>query len=117
LTSLFDNAGDVSVSKEVTLVEFVEALSSKYSAAYLPCLRIVEKPEGSGGNKYVQDIVLNGYAVFKGTRLQDYITGKEARGLNWVTGEVKSGIIVVKIRTGRISRWRSSAQKQKSKQN
>jgi spore germination protein KC len=101
LTSLFDNVGDASVSKEITLVEFIEALGSEYSAAYLPCLKIVEKPEGSGGNDYVQDIVLNGYAVFKGTRLQDFITGKEARGLNWVTGDVKSGIIVVKDKDGK----------------
>ncbi len=96
LTSLFDNAEETSLSKEIKLIEFVEALNSKFSAAYLPCLRIVEKPEGSGGNDFVQDIVLDGYAVFKGTRLQDYITGKKARGLNWITGEVKSGVIEVK---------------------
>ncbi|NLT13711.1 MAG: Ger(x)C family spore germination protein [Clostridiales bacterium] len=101
LKSLVDNVGDMSLSKEITLVEFVEALGSKYSAAYLPCLKIVEKPEGSGGNDYVQDIVLGGYAIFKGTRLQDFITGKEARGLNWVTGDVKSGIIVVKDKDGK----------------
>jgi spore germination protein KC len=96
LRSLFDNAGDTSRSKEITLLEFVEALNSKYSAAYVPCLKIVEKPEGSGGSDYVQDTVLNGYAVFQGTQLKGYITGKEARGLNWVTGDVKSGIIEVK---------------------
>jgi spore germination protein KC len=96
LASLIENTGDLSVSKKITLIEFVEALNSEYSAAYIPCLRIIENSEASGDTDADTDIALNGYAVFKGTRLQGYITGKEARGLNWITGDAESGIIKVK---------------------
>ena len=90
-----------SVSRKITLIEFVEALDSKYAAAYLPCLRIIENAGPVGDNDSDKDIALNGYAVFKGTRLQGYITGKEARGLNWITDYVKSGIIIVKDKEGK----------------
>lgn len=117
LMSLFENAKNLSLSRSITLIEFVDALNSKYSAAVLPSLGIAEKPEGSEGNDFVRDVVLEGYAVFQGTRLKGYIAGKEARGLNWVTGDVKSGIIEVMTRTAKKSRSRLSAQKQKSKRN
>jgi spore germination protein KC len=101
LMSLFENAKNVSLSRRITLIEFFDALNSKYSAAILPSLRIEEKSEGSEGRDFVRDVVLDGYAVFQGTRLKGYITGREARGLNWVTGDVKSGIIEVKDRDGK----------------
>jgi spore germination protein KC len=101
LESLLENAEDMSVSKKITLIEFVEALDSKYSAAFIPCIRIIENSDSAGDTDSDKDIALNGYAVFKGTRLQGYIKNKEARGLNWITGDVKSGIIIVKDKEGK----------------
>lgn len=37
-----------------------------------------------------------GTAVFKGTRLVGWLNQTETRGYNWIMGEVKSGILVVK---------------------
>ncbi|MGI6037113.1 MAG: Ger(x)C family spore germination protein [Limnochordia bacterium] len=38
---------------------------------------------------------ITGAAVFKGDRLVGWLDQKETRGLNWVTGDVEGGIIVV----------------------
>ncbi len=38
----------------------------------------------------------SGAAVFKGDRLVGWLDRKEARGLNWVKGNIESGIIVIK---------------------
>jgi spore germination protein KC len=70
------------------------------SAAILPSLRIAEKKEGSEGSDFVRDVVLDGYAVFQG-HAERYITGKEARGLNWVKRGRQVGIIEVKDKDGK----------------
>ncbi|MDD2505661.1 MAG: Ger(x)C family spore germination protein [Bacilli bacterium] len=43
---------------------------------------------------------LDGYATFNGTKLLGYISDYTARGLNWLNGNVKTGVIVVKDSKG-----------------
>lgn len=98
MENLYSNVGALSESKEILLSEFIEKLNSKYSSAYVPCVYIAKNTkdmEAENGDKQ-NDIVLDGFAVFKGAKLVGYIKGKKARGLNWINGDVKSGIIDVK---------------------
>lgn len=94
LSSLYKNTGNLSVSKEILLSDFIEKLDSKYSSAYLPCIQIIKDKEGKS------HLSLDGFAVFKGKKLIDFITGKVARGLNWINGDVKSCMLVVKDQKG-----------------
>lgn len=96
IASLFDNAGKLSVSREILLSEFIERLNSKYSSAYLPCISLIKNTEEIGSHESEDHLSLDGFAIFKGKKLLDFITDKEARGLNWINGDVKSTIIVVK---------------------
>lgn len=95
LSNLYSNIKGLSESKEILISDFIETLSSKYSSAYLPCIQILEKGGRKSGGSDKKFMSLDGYAVLKGKSLSGFITGKEARGLNWIKGDIKSGIIVV----------------------
>lgn len=96
IAGLFNNTGKLSVSREILLSEFIEALNSKYSSAYLPCISLIKNTEALGSHAGKNHLSLDGFAVFKGKTLLDFITDKKARGLNWISGDIKSTIIVVK---------------------
>jgi len=97
MSNLYENVGGLSESKEIQLSEFIEKLNSKYSCAYIPYVYIFKKAESMeiGDIEKEIDIVLDGFAIFRGSKLVDFLKGKKARGLNWITGDVKSGIIDV----------------------
>lgn len=95
LSSLYENMGHLSISKEILLSEFLEKMDNKYFSAYLPCIQIINDKES---NKSL--LSLDGFAVFKENKLIDFITGKVARGLNWINGDVKTGLLVVKDQKG-----------------
>ncbi|MGE5598879.1 MAG: Ger(x)C family spore germination protein [Bacteroidota bacterium] len=71
----------------VTLQEFASRLMSRTAA---PVTGFLETRGEEG-----KEAVLTGTAVFKGDRLIGELDRKETRGLLWVLGEVKSGIIDV----------------------
>lgn len=100
MAGIYENAGEVGVSKEILLSEFIEILSSKYSSAYLPCISIVKNTEDMGSHQRKSHLSLDGFAVFKGKKLLDFIIDGEARGLNWINGDVESTLIVVKDKKG-----------------
>jgi spore germination protein KC len=101
IASLYENAQDVSISEKITLTEFIELLGSRYSAAYLPCFGITSNQSETKGGSDKKNIFLNGYAVFSGTRLKGYLTGKMARGFNWIHNNVHSCVVVVKDPKGK----------------
>jgi spore germination protein KC len=61
---------------------------------------VKESKEDLEGEMEEYNILLNGFAVFKGDKLVGYATDTTARGANWIRGKVKSGIIVVKDNDG-----------------
>lgn len=65
--------------------DFVLRLLSKTAAPVATQIRLNEKNE----------VQLDGTAVFKGEKLAGFIGKRETRGLLWVLGKVRSGIIVV----------------------
>lgn len=96
ISGIYENAGNVGVSKEILLSEFIEALSSKYSSAYLPYISIVKNTEYIGSHESDNHLSLDGFAIFKGKKLLDFISAEKARGLSWINGDIKSTLIVVK---------------------
>lgn len=83
-----ENAAASSQIKAVRLRDFSTRLMSKTIAPIAPFIEI----SGDGEEKVA---TISGTAVFKGDKLVGKLDKKEGRGLSWVLGEVKSGIINV----------------------
>lgn len=75
------------------LKDLLGSLGSKTGSAVVPGIEIRNKIE-NGTSKEV--VALDDTAIFKKDKLIGWFNHTETRGLLWVLGEVKSGIIVVK---------------------
>ena len=78
---------------KVNLHEFLKTLASKTSDPFLPGIETIKKQDEEKVKKVMK---LDGTAIFKNDELMGWFDGKETRGLLWVLGEVKSGIIIVR---------------------
>ena len=101
LETIFEDAGDMSVSSKVNLAELIEVLDNPYIAVYVPYMKLVDKIEKEGLDANKLDISLEGYAIFKDFKLIGFVEGKVARGINWVRNKVQSGVIIVKDPEGK----------------
>lgn len=99
LKSLLDNAGSNSISRNINLTEALIVFDNEYSDAYLPYIELKKNNESDSTNK--SEIILKGYAAFKGTDLVDFIPEGTARGINWITGKVITALIVAKDSSGK----------------
>lgn len=81
-------AAATSQTRAVRLRDLVTGLMSKTTASTVPFVKI-----SSDGDK--EAAIISGTAVFKGDRLVGSMDKHEGRGLLWVLGDVKSGIIEV----------------------
>jgi len=101
LEGLKSNEIGQSVSNTVDLIEAMYTLDHDYFSLYLPCIELhnfrLSNQQGKGEN---QDIVMPGFAVFRGDKLVGYLDGKMGRGLNWLRNQVKSGVIPVNSQEG-----------------
>ena len=95
IKSLVENSRYLSISGEVKLKDIVRTLDKSYISSHLPSLRLRESPDKE------DTIEMDGYAIFDGEKLAGYLTGKEARGFNWITDKVASGAILVKGKDGK----------------
>ncbi|AHF05813.1 Ger(x)C family spore germination protein [Desulfitobacterium metallireducens] len=75
------------------LKDLLSSLGSKTGSAVVPGIEIQKKNE-NGASKEV--VVLDNTAIFKKDKIIGWFDHTETRGLLWVLGEIKSGIIVVK---------------------
>lgn len=82
-------AAATSQSIAVKLRDFVDRLTSKTTAPIAPFIEISVE-----GDK--KSVAISGTAVFKKDKLAGKMDKIEGRGLLWVLGEVKSGIIEIK---------------------
>ena len=87
LRGLVENIKGMSLSKEVKLSNIISTLDNPYMEAYLPSISVL--------NRDKTYISLNGFAIFKGVQLIDFISDETARGLNWITGDISSGTVVL----------------------
>jgi spore germination protein KC len=79
----------------INLQDFVGRLLSKTTA---PVTTLIKTNESGGKRK----LTLSGTAVFKADRMVGKLDGRETRGLLWVLGKVKRGVIVVKAPGGKV---------------
>jgi len=88
------------ISGEVELLQFAKAADSNNVAAYIPCIKLVNKIQRDTDSSSIKDIELNGYALFKRVNNQfhflDIITDEDARAFNFVRNKIKSGVLVVR---------------------
>ncbi len=96
---------------EVLLGDFMELLELEGSEAYAPAIQIEKKmveekylsgaPKNPPGNKPVGEVIkIGGAAVFGGEKLACWFDEREARGLLWVKGRVRGGVIPVSCPSG-----------------
>lgn len=76
-----------SQTQDVKLLDFINVYSNKSSSAIAPMLKVVQ----DGSKKHIE---VSGTAVFKADKLIGTLDKSEGRGLMWVLGKVKSGVIV-----------------------
>lgn len=93
LEGLLSNVDNNSISSEIELSNLIHKFDNEFLAPYIPCLSL-----GKRNNTTISQfsIQLNGYGIFKNSKLIGYLMDKDARGLNWAIGKVKSGVILVK---------------------
>ncbi|MBP2654736.1 MAG: germination protein Ger(x)C [Firmicutes bacterium] len=77
---------------KVTLHDFAKTLASKTSAPFIPGIEVVE---GKKDGKPIKVVQIDNTAVFKQDKLIGWLNKKEARGMLWLLGKVKSGTVVV----------------------
>lgn len=98
LSNLEENLGLTSLASMVTLNEALTILDQTNLGVFIPYLEVAETMSAEEKDKY--DILLRGYAIFRGDKLLYFTSMKEARGINWMMDRVKSGIIIVKNKLG-----------------
>ncbi|HEY3426741.1 MAG TPA: Ger(x)C family spore germination protein, partial [Negativicutes bacterium] len=85
--------GEASQFKAVTIADFADRLMSKTTAPIAPLLSTV-----MNGNTKI--MYVSGLAVFKKDKMIGTLNQTETRGLLWVTGEVKKGLILINAPDG-----------------
>jgi hypothetical protein len=99
LDGLFKESEHLSTTRPVKTREVITKFDYGLSDVYVPAIHLL--PETGAGNESSKTpIVLDGFAVFKGTSLAGSIPGSAARGVNWVAGEVRSCMLEVKDSSG-----------------
>lgn len=108
IESLVTASGATSMAVTVNLHEFLKMLANKATDPFASRIEIIAeeetekkaakkpKPEESQQNGPRKRMRLTGAAVFKDDKLAGWLNRPETRGLNWILGKVKSGIIIVK---------------------
>lgn len=103
LSIMEDNAGNLSVSSKVTLTEAMFIFDKPKISTYLPYIDIVSTPLTNDVHSTSMgfNLKLEGYGIFKEDKLQEFVAGNRARGINWVRKKIQSGIIIVKAPDGK----------------
>lgn len=97
INNLVSDSGALSLSKEVKLYELIDVFESEYSSAYIPIIYLTNKNDiGITNDTNNIDMKLEGYAIFKENKMIDSLHNNNARGLNWATNNIDSGVILVK---------------------
>jgi spore germination protein KC len=93
ISRLVDEQADNSQSRDAELLDFIKAMQSSTTAFIAPIVR-VEKNEGE------DKLAIRGMAVFRDDRMVGELSEDETRGVLWVTGDVKSAVINIRIGGG-----------------
>lgn len=96
MSKLIDAQVFTSNSKVVILEEFINCLLSKTTSAVAPIISVTD-------NNNEKTLSINGLAVFKGDQMVGQLNPTETRGLLWVTGDVKTGVLDIPYKDGIVS--------------
>ncbi|MBP2631758.1 MAG: germination protein Ger(x)C [Firmicutes bacterium] len=77
---------------KVILHDYLKTIASKTSAPFIPGIEVIEEKKAEKPKKKLK---LEGTAVFKEDKLIGWLDKKETRGLLWILGQVKSGVLIV----------------------
>lgn len=77
---------------QVLMLDVLKNLVSKTSDSFIPGIELFEQKEATTVTKTFE---LHETAIFKDDKLVGWFNPEETRGLLWILGEVKSGIIVI----------------------
>lgn len=99
LSELLVNQKISSEAVDITLRDFSIATLSGTTAPVVPMIELYE-PEESKGKKSAR---LDGTAVFKNNKMVGELNRDETRGLLWVTGKVKIGVLNLETEWGEVS--------------
>lgn len=91
-----------STSRVPTVLEFCRELETDGLEPVLGAAEIVQRPIHQPEQGMLREIVIShsaqisGLGAFKGDRLVGWLNDRQSRGVLWVRGKVKSGIIVIR---------------------
>lgn len=91
ISKLIIAGGVTSKVVAIDLKNFLDMISSKTTSPFVTGIEVIEGNDGEMGLRLVDT------AVFKDYKLKGWLNGTETRGLLWILGKVKSGIIEVKV--------------------
>lgn len=94
MEQMLENYGASSKMQDYNIEDFNEDESSGITDPAIPAIRVVTTKQGD------QSLSMDGTAVFSNNKLAGFLDDTQTRGLLWVKGEVKSGIIRVAPREG-----------------
>lgn len=86
------------IADEIKIIDFVNLMESKWSSAYTPYVRLVDRTKRE--KEETKDIKLEGMAYFQKADLGGYLREDLGRGFNFLRGRVRSGALVVKDTAG-----------------
>ncbi len=91
-----------SSSRIPTVLEFCRELETEGLEPVLGAAEIVQRPTEQPEQGMLREIVIShsarisGLGAFKGDRLVGWLNDRQSRGVLWVRGKVKSGIVVIR---------------------
>lgn len=103
LHALLEETTRTAKASEVKLLEYAIVQERAWEDFYIPTLQKYANPleESSGDEKEQGPLYkLEGYAIFKDNKLNQFLNGDSARGLNFLLDEVNSTVIKVKDTNG-----------------
>lgn len=99
LTSLIEETIRTAKASKVILLDYAIKHERAWEDFYIPTIQKYSNPlKESIGDEKKQgpSYKLEGYAIFKDDKLNQYLNGDSARGLNFLLDEVKSTVITIK---------------------
>ncbi|NLY43295.1 MAG: Ger(x)C family spore germination protein [Clostridiaceae bacterium] len=98
LDNLGRNMGLLSISEEMKIPALMRFIDIHHSSTRVPCIELVRRHNDD--KRQLLDIDINGYAIFKDLKLVGFIERDISRGVNLITDNMESSIVVVKDFSG-----------------
>jgi spore germination protein KC len=95
---IVDISSQFSLYPEVRIIDFGKSMMSETTAPVMPIVGIFH--ENTMDGKEVKKLYIKGLAVFKDNKLVGELNQTEAKGLLWVTGKERRGVVTTNLPDG-----------------